>query len=102
MKVKKASAVVLAVLPLVLFAAGLVMYAIFHFGAKADPVYWREHMIEIYAFFTLAAAAILAIPCGIVARVLIRYYELQFVSVVTIVEFVIPVVFVLLLVFNLL
>ena len=83
MKARKITAYFLAVLPLVLLAAGFLLEIIFNVAAKNDPVYWREHFISLISAVLLFYYPFYTLPCVIVARVLNRSMESGFVNVVT-------------------
>lgn len=83
MRAKKATAHILAVLPLVLLAAGFILELTFHVCAKNDPVYWREHFISFISAALLISCPHYVLPCVIVARMLNRSMKSVFVSVVT-------------------
>lgn len=83
MRAKKATAHIIAVLPLVLLAAGFILEIIFCVCAKNDPIYWREHFISLISAVLLIWYPLYALPCVIVARVLNRSVKSVFVNVVT-------------------
>ncbi len=85
MKAKKVIAVILAVLPLAVFAVGLVLYAIPCIGAKIDPYYWFEHLLYFMGPLVMFVSGVLSIPCAVIARILNKH-ENRFVNVVTIVD----------------
>ena len=83
MRAKKATAHIIAVLPLLLLAAGFILEIIFHVCAKIDPIYWREHFISLISAVLLIWYPLYSLPCVIVARVLNRSVKSVFVNVVT-------------------
>ncbi len=83
MRAKKATAHIIAVLPLLLLAAGFILEIIFHVCAKNDPVYWRENFISLISAALLILYLFYMLPCVIVARVLNRSVESGFVNVAT-------------------
>lgn len=85
MNAKKVIAVILAVLPLAVLAAGLILYAIPCIGAKIDPYYWFEHGLFFIGPLVVFASGVLSIPCAVIARILNKL-ENRFVNVVTIVD----------------
>lgn len=83
MRAKRVTAHILAVLPLVLLAAGFILELTFHVCAKNDTIYWREHFISLISAALLIWYPLYALPCVIVAGVLNRSMKSVFVSVVT-------------------
>lgn len=83
MRAKKATAHIIAVLPLLLLAAGFILEIIFRACAKNDPIYWREHFISLISAVLLICYPLYALPCVIVAMVLNRSVKSVFVNIVT-------------------
>ena len=82
MRAKKATAHIIAVLPLLLLAAGFILEIVFHVCAKNDPVFWREHFISFISSALLILYPFYMLPCVIVARVLNRSVKSVFVNAV--------------------
>ncbi|MCR5611059.1 MAG: hypothetical protein K6F68_04420 [Clostridiales bacterium] len=85
MKKRKIIATVLALLPLVLLAAGIILEIIYEVGVKIypDPYYWREHFITFIITVLFLSFLSFTVPCVIVARVLNRQLLSRFINVIT-------------------
>lgn len=83
MKTKKATAYILAVLPLALLAAGFALEIIFNVCVRIDPIYWREHYISLISAALLILYPFYTLPCVIIAKTMNRELESGFVTVFT-------------------
>lgn len=78
---------ILSVLPISVFAAGLIAFAVYLIASKLDP---GVDFSSIYflAWIIVQASGILAIPCAIIGR-LLNHEDMRFVNIATIIDLVI-------------
>ncbi|MBR0136197.1 MAG: hypothetical protein IJM18_08345 [Clostridia bacterium] len=83
MKARKTIAIILAVFPLFLLAAGIILDITFKMGVKIDPYYWREHIISLISELLFISCLICTVPCIIAARVLNNPLSSNFIDIIT-------------------